>query len=948
MKRFTYILLAFLSLLLVGCQEVDTPQGFVEGEEYAFDMNVMLSGMDDIQTRAFRDNVTDFPPLWLVVFDNNGYFVEAAKATNFSREGNVTNFSVVLTATSQPRIVHLLLNYVDDSVSDLGLEYEHENNLIGSMVVSGDRDVYWQRVEVPGGINEASINSSMIKVPLLRNFLKIAVHNNCDYFSLTGFYVMNVPNEGSVAPYVNGEFFDWKESKTYEELESQGYSGFMPDDVTFKNQNASNAVWQTAPFYLYEKPFNATAGNAENTLTVLLKGMYKNGSLKKDTYYKVDIIYKKDGVNYYYDLIRNFVYNISIDDVTGDGAATPEEAARGAANNNMSSSVNLKDLLNISDGTSALYVSYIDTTLTTTDDVLLKFKYIPNIDNPNNLRNDLVNFTRKNTNLFESIDFHNGEVDSEGWSVAILSPKDIVPTAEISEALIVYVENLSREVTFRLRPKYDMIVECLPNVIPEIPGSDLLVNVKLPNNLNRALFPIDLHLTSVAKVDDGSSLPYISPHKSEYISVELIDGVLYFVKALDYEDYLQLEVDENMRVVPLRFITNIEKSASKVFAYNKYFNDANDNFRNTSDSYISNYQLLSGNYYGVGNNVNFEFTVKESSTYQISSDNLNVSAENITLSANSRYSNTYTTTTWGDRPHISVAYNYDGEDVVEDIVASEERNILKMKASYTSSVDATLFDATSLDIFMNESDAKMFSGSVSSVVNSILKYNGAELQQSGLQEDSEIWFAYLSGLNVYTASTTAKELYDGRAVLHFGEPISARPTISNITWTNADYYGANKTVTLSFETTMPTLTYSINTSLASSLSLTNTSVNGNIVTMTFTTKTWSTPANVMITASGSDLQQITGPVRDKLYVKLTGSGSTPNNNTSVTMSVANVSTSWSNWKNGQTVTINNLASNTSIQFSYTSSSSWWNTTYAGSTTAQNLVNGTVSINFRRQ
>lgn len=933
-----------MSLLLVGCQEVDTPQDFVEGEEYAFDMNVMLSGMDDIQTRAFRDNVTDFPPLWLVVFDNNGYFVEAAKATNFSREGNVTNFSVVLTATSQPRIVHLLLNYVDDSVSDLGLEYEHENNLIGSMVVSGDRDVYWQRVEVPGGINEASINSSMIKVPLLRNFLKIAVHNNCDYFLLSGFYVMNVPNEGTVAPYKDGEFLDWKDSKTYDGIEELGYKGIMPDNVTFKNQNLSDAVWQTNPFYLYEKPFDATTGNSGNTLTVLLKGMYKNGSLKRDTYYKVDIIYKKDGVNYYYDLIRNFVYNISIDDVTGDGAATPEEAARGAANNNMSSSVNLKDLLNISDGTSALYVSYIDTTLTTTDDVLLKFKYIPNIDNPNNVRNDLVNFTRKNTNLFESIDFHNGEVDSEGWSVAILSPKDIVPTAEISEALIVYVENLSREVTFRLRPKYDMIVECLPNVIPEIPGSDLLVNVKLPNNLNRALFPIDLHLTSVARVDDGSSLPYISPHKSEYISVELIDGVLYFVKALDYEDYLQLEVDENMRVVPLRFITNIEKSASKVFAYNKYFNDANDNFRNTSDSYISNYKLLSGNYYGVGNNVNFEFTVKESSTYQISSDNLNLSTENITLSANSQYSNTYTTTTWGDRPHISVAYNYDGEDVVEDIVASEERNILKMKASYTSSVDATLFDATSLDIFMNESDAKMFSGSVSSVVNSILKYNGAELQQSGLKEDSEIWFAYLSGLNVYTASTTAKELYEGRAVLHFGEPISARPTISNITWTNADYYGVGKTITLSFQTTMPSLTYSINQS-TSNLNLTNTSVSGNTVTMTFTTRTWSDAATAMITVSGTDLQQITGPTRNKLYVQLTGSGTGLANTTSVTMSVANVSKTWTNWKNGQTITINNLASNTSIQFSYKRTNG---RTYAGSTTAQNLANGTVNITFRQQ
>lgn len=942
MKRFTYILLAFLSLLLVGCQEVDTPQDFVEGEEYAFDMNVMLSGMDDIQTRAFRDNVTDFPPLWLVVFDNNGYFVEAAKATNFSREGNVTNFSVVLTATSQPRIVHLLLNYVDDSVSDLGLEYEHENNLIGSMVVSGDRDVYWQRVEVPGGINEASINTSMVKVPLLRNFLKIAVHNNCDYFSLTGFYVMNVPNEGTVAPYVNGEFFDWKESKTYEELESQGYSGFMPDNVTFKNQNASNAVWQTAPFYLYEKPFNATAGNAENTLTVLLKGMYKNGSLKRDTYYKVDIIYKKDGVNYYYDLIRNFVYNISIDDVTGDGAATPEEAARGAANNNMSSSVNLKDLLNISDGTSALYVSYIDTTLTTTDDVLLKFKYIPNIDNPNNVRNDLVNFTRKSTNLFENIDFNRTEVDSEGWSTAVLSPKDIVPTAEISEALIVYVENLSREVTFRLRPKYDMQVECFPRVIPTISGSDLLVNVKLPNNLNRALFPLDLHLTSVAKVDDGSSLPYISPHKSEYISVELIDGVLYFVKDLDYEDYLQLEVDENMRVVPLRFITNIEKSASIVFAYNKYFNDANDNFRNTGDSYISHYDFVGAKYYGVGNDITFELTVNEPSTYLLSSDNLNMNPEEITLSANSKYSKVYKTTTWSEKPSVSLAYDYDGEYVVDNLVHAEERNVLKMKASHTSSSDLTLFDATNFNVYLNESDAKNYNtGIISSVTNSILKYNGVEMQQSGLQENSEIWFAYLSGLNVYTASTTAKELYDGTAVLKFGTPIMLKPTISNIKWTNADYYGVNKSVTLSFQTDKPEFTYSINSS-ASNLNLTNTTVSGNTVTMTFTTKTWSDAANVMITVLGVDAQQITGPKRNKLSVKL--SGYSPRDNIIVTMSVANVSQSWKNWKNGQTVTVDNLESNTSIQFSYTSG----RTTYSATTTAQVLANGTVPITFSRQ
>jgi hypothetical protein len=260
-------------------------------------------------------------------------------------------------------------------------------------------------------------------------------------------------------------------------------------------------------------------------------------------------------------------------------------------------------------------------------------------------------------------------------------------------------------------------------------------------------------------------------------------------------------------------------------------------------------------------------------------------------------------------------------------------------------VDATLFDATSFNVYLNESDAKEYdTGVISSVTNSILKYNGAELQQSGLQEDSEIWFAYLSGLNVYAASATAKELYEGSAVLKFGNIATLKPTISNIKWTNADYYGVNKSVTLSFQTDKPDLTYSINTS-ASNLNLTRTTVSGNTVTMTFTTKTWSDAANVMITVLGVDAQQITGPTRNKLSVKLSGSSTGLSNSTSVTMSVANVSKTWTNWKNGQTITINNLASNTSIQFSYKRTNG---RTYAGSTTAQNLANGTVNITFRQQ
>ena len=132
------------------------------------------------------------------------------------------------------------------------------------------------------------------------------------------------------------------------------------------------------------------------------------------------------------------------------------------------------------------------------------------------------------------------------------------------------------------------------------------------------------------------------------------------------------------------------------------------------------------------------------------------------------------------------------------------------------------------------------------------------------------------------------------------------------------------------------------------MNLSRTSVSGNTVTMTFTTTTWSDPASVMITANGSDVQQSTGSTRNKLNFKLTGSGSTPNNKTNVTMSVANVRDTWENWQYGKTVTVNGLESNADITFTYSTRSDKNKKNYVGTTTAGALANGTVKIDFKEQ
>ena len=191
MKRLLIIL--FFLPVLFACSKEEL---FEEGQEIVLNMSVDMGDLQSAATRAMGDNVSGTPALWLVVFDSEGYLVEWTKASEMTSADGVTNFKATLHATLEGRIMHFLLNYVDDDV-DLHFDYGHENNIIGGLTVERDRDVYWQRVELPEGINgstEATGTTAkyLTKVPLVRNFSKITVTENLNDFELLGFYVLNI------------------------------------------------------------------------------------------------------------------------------------------------------------------------------------------------------------------------------------------------------------------------------------------------------------------------------------------------------------------------------------------------------------------------------------------------------------------------------------------------------------------------------------------------------------------------------------------------------------------------------------------------------------------------------------------------------------------------------------------------------------------------------------
>ena len=333
MKRLLYILLCLP--LWLACTDEHIPVSnyeVEEGKEVQLRMSIALEEMNVASSRSFGDEISDYPTLWVVAFNKDGYLVEYAKATDLKRVENgtlhETEFSVILHATSDARTLHFIAFGRNNDTEDdyeLNLEYGHESNVIGSLVVDNNRDVYWHRKVFSEGINKQPdyISANFRRIPLLRNFAKITVgvDTKVNNFELTGFYVLNVPQSGTVAPYSNGAFIDYmakdengaqtEEAKTYEKLNEEGYIGTMPNDVEY-DQDGSSISWENGSFYMYENTYRRVE---DETTSILIKGKF-NGS-SDETYYRADLILPDvaTGLSTYYHILRNFHYHLNITSV---------------------------------------------------------------------------------------------------------------------------------------------------------------------------------------------------------------------------------------------------------------------------------------------------------------------------------------------------------------------------------------------------------------------------------------------------------------------------------------------------------------------------------------------------------------------------------------------------------------------------------------------------------
>ncbi len=1004
MKRLLIIL--FCLPLLFACQK-DEP--FEEGQEVVLNLSVDMGDMQSAATRAMGDNVQGTPALWLAVFDGEGYLVEWTEAFDCETNNGVTTFKATLHATMEKRVMHFLLNYVDDS-AELELDYGHENNIIGGLTVERNRDVYWQRVELPEGINgstdqNGTVKKYLTKVPLVRNFSKIKVTEACDHFELLGFYVLNVPKRGTVAPFINGSFVKYYNEnaqfngasftpKTYATLNTEGYTGAMPDNDERINKHtefteSTTLLDKDASYYLYESTY--IKGNKDKTVSVLLKGKYND----KDYWYRVDLV-KPDaqtGVIEYFDVLRNFIYTINITHVTA-GKTSAKDAIEQPAGNNILSSLDIAHLTNVSDGTATLEVSYTDTVLISNDTITVRYKFTDTGSGAND--NSDIADKQNECGWYLTYDGQTPPVEvaiagsnsADGWRDVTISVNDATITERKEVSITFFATSstetvLSRTVHYTLMPQQPMLVEC-PALVPATVGSEFNVNILIPDELPEAMFPLDFAIESQAAGNTSYLAQYITPANSETVSVKTDGSIVdisnlngkksfQYVVTLSYEDYKKAVVTErtlntgqqpvSMRLYPTLFKTNTAQSASTVYAYNRYFTLGKAEFANGNvTNFTAEFTNDNTATYGIGRAITLNLTAGDAGKYIIETTTLQVPTRaplaELTMTAGARQQINLITSTFAEQAQMLITCEATG---VSKVIRGVERNTLNAKAKSLTYNGQSLSDTQSLGVYKSEDDAVREANRVAtSTVNALLN-NGVTYTVAGLAEADLLYFSYSDANNVYVASAKASDLSANSAELKF-EQREVVANITDITLSGDKYYGEGNALTLKFTTDRPgeyTITLTEGSESVSKTYKVETAGTKTLNEDWLKTQTWSDQVKVTISGVNAEAKYESNTERNTIKLgKLTLDGTNINSVSNITItytagSVTNqtASVSKTNLQNGTGylevpgVTDENSGS---FVFSYTYRSGWTTYTYKSDELTISDVMSSRTINFEQQ
>ena len=485
---------------------------------------------------------------------------------------------------------------------DNPLPVEYEEEVMPLLRSINGNVAYWQRVKINGvfAAQDAQGNYIMAQIfdedglpisqeaeeykaqdiaelhdiRLVRNFAKVTfTAANDAEFTLNGFYLVDTPTTGTVAPY-SGEsgYSNAYTSSTDAAFIMNSYKGYnvsteLTSGISDKEFN-NPGVFE----YMYERSVPDLNRPFAETGAILDVTWNANASVASalgdnlHRYYKVGFVSEQGAVP----ILRNIVYNFQVSAIAADTHYTTAEAAyNGVFLGDISANIATSMLDEITNNKSLIKVSEMSkTTIGEGKNIDINFWFYPDVQNH---ANDVV-VNNNVTFAGEKVAIQIVTEQVSGYQPAIASFENLTPanadmgtvrvTTNSSVAGSVKKSKLKilgqwgtqralyREVEFTVMEKQTFENGTMTCSVSELSSDavnqDVTVTIVLPDELPRDIFPLNIMiepqnngLRSVPHTEGDETIAAI-PVKHGESAFDATKNSYYFVKTITYDDYAEL------------------------------------------------------------------------------------------------------------------------------------------------------------------------------------------------------------------------------------------------------------------------------------------------------------------------------------------------------------------------------------------------------------------------
>lgn len=514
----SYMLCLFLgTFLLTSCvnEEWTEPVTPKDGRvTYKFQGTLLEE--QDITTRAIDPDGKTIRTLWLFCFDENGLFLERAKASISPIDGeNVTSGTFTADIPATTGIIHYLANVNLDSFEDRNYLGTTESYVISPLISTSGRLTYWSR-----GTYNYTLSENPEKVILYRSQAMVTAkvdENTATVFSIQGIAVCNKWLSGTVAPFnpdaSNGETrFNWTTISPFVTYHGEMQKETDPAEVTEGQMGE----------YIFEHE-----NTGDDPLYVILKGKSDKGN--GTYYYKIQLV---DKDKHFYPIYRNYRYTITVKGDPGKGYLSFEAAKTAAPYNNPLFDIDAS-LPNISSGDKTLQLK-LGTTIVINEDNVISGSSSYTYDVPYEYKSYIADQgwefeeasdieITQNDGFITSAEILKGETDDEKHIRLTFKG---APNGSLHIGIItIWGGSLSRTLTIYYTKKFMFssvfVTDKIENKISE--GTVATLTFTVPDSYPTALFPLDCKITATDLNPSEETLPVIKDDDG-YGYLKRVDG----------------------------------------------------------------------------------------------------------------------------------------------------------------------------------------------------------------------------------------------------------------------------------------------------------------------------------------------------------------------------------------------------------------------------------------